>query len=135
MNEPSLPDSVSAPVWAMLLVAVLVATKHYIADFLLQTNWMARGKECRSGWLLPLTSHVLCHAGLTLVIALGIAPRLWWLALVDFGVHFGIDRGKALLGQLGRWTPADEKFWWLLGFDQYLHQLTNVTLGAAFFLA
>jgi hypothetical protein len=112
-----------------------MATKHYIADFLLQTNWIARGKECRSGWLLPLAVHVLCHAGLTLAITLALAPRLWWLAPLDLAVHFAIDRGKTIVGQLGRWTPGDEKFWWLLGFDQYLHQVTNVALAAAFLLA
>jgi hypothetical protein len=130
-----LPISAYAPVWAMTFLAILMATKHYIADFLLQTNWIARGKECRSGWLLPLAVHVLCHAGLTLAITLALAPRLWWLAPLDLAVHFAIDRGKTIVGQLGRWTPGDEKFWWLLGFDQYLHQVTNVALAAAFFLA
>jgi hypothetical protein len=125
-----LPASLSAPVWAMTLLAVLMATKHYVADFLLQTNWIARGKECRSGWLLPLLAHVFCHAGLTLAIALAVAPRLWWLAAVDFGVHFLVDRSKAILGHLGRWTPGDKTFWWLLGFDQYLHQVTNVAIAA-----
>jgi hypothetical protein len=119
----------------MTFLAVVMATKHYIADFLLQTNWIAHGKECRSGWFLPLLAHVVCHAGLTLLLALALAPRLWWLSLVDLAVHFVIDRGKAVVGQIGQWTPQDEKFWWLLGFDQYLHQVTNLALAAAFFIA
>jgi hypothetical protein len=24
-------------------------------------------------------------------------------------------------------------FWWLMGFDQFLHQVTNIALAAAFF--
>jgi hypothetical protein len=119
----------------MTLLSAVMATKHYVADFLFQTNWMARGKECSRHWLMPLLVHVLWHAGLTLGIALVVAPRLWWFALVDFVIHFTIDRAKGLVCHWGAWTPDDKKFWWLLGLDQYFHQLTNIGLAAGFVLA
>ncbi len=112
----------------MLLVLTL---KHFIADFLLQTNWIARGKERREGWLAPLAVHVLIHAAFTLAIALAIAPRLWWLALVDFVIHSCVDRGKSLTLQWGRWDTTRALFWHLLGFDQFLHQVTNIGLAIA----
>ncbi len=111
-----------------------MAIKHYAADFLLQTTWMARGKERSPGWFAPLAAHVLCHAGFTLVIALLVAPRLWWLALVDMVLHATIDRGKTLIARRGGWDAQRAEFWWLIGFDQLLHQITNIALVAAFFV-
>ncbi len=104
----------------------LFALKHYLADFVLQTNWIARGKEARSGWLIPLLAHVATHAGMTLAIVMAVDPRVWWIALVDGLAHFAIDRGKSLLAQRTNWAFEDARFWWLLGFDQFLHQLTNI---------
>lgn len=111
-----------------------MTTKHFIADFLLQTSWMAHGKEGRQSWLGPLAVHVLIHAGLTLLIALVVAPRLWWLALIDLVVHFCVDRSKAKVGQRCSWDTKKTQYWWLLGFDQFIHQVTNIALTAAFFL-
>ena len=111
-----------------------MTTKHFVADFLLQTSWMAHGKERRQGWGGPLAAHVLTHGGLTLLIALVVAPRLWWLALVDVAVHFCVDRGKSRIGQRCCWDAGKTQYWWLLGFDQFIHQVTNIAITAAFFL-
>ena len=118
------------PIGAMSALAIAFTVKHFVADFLLQTGWIAHGKERRDGWILPLAAHVACHAVLTLVIALAVAPRLWWLALVDLVVHFAVDHAKTLVGRASRTTPQDAGFWWLLGLDQMLHALTNVGLSA-----
>ena len=122
------------PLWSFCILLVAMALKHYAADFLLQTSWMARGKERREGWLAPLAAHVLCHAGFTLVIVLLVAPRLWWLALVDMGLHAPIDRGKTLIARRGGWDAQRVEFWWLIGFDQLLHQITNIALVAALYV-
>jgi hypothetical protein len=122
------------PLWSFCLLLLVMTLKHYAADFLLQTTWMARGKERRLGWLAPLLVHVLCHAGGTLIVALLVAPRLWWLALVDLIIHATIDRCKSLIGNRGGWGAQDSAFWWLIGFDQLLHQITNIALAAAFFV-
>ena len=120
------------PVGTMAALAVAMIVKHYLADFVLQGDWMAQGKEREHGWLVPLTIHAACHAALTLGVALVVAPRLWWLALVDFAIHFSVDRAKSVVARKGRWTPADVQFWWLLGFDQMLHALTDIGLVAGF---
>ncbi len=119
---------------ALAVLSAVFAVKHVVADFLLQTNGMARGKERSTGWLLPLSAHVACHAALTLLILLAVAPHLWWLALVDFGVHLGIDRGKTTIAHRGVWRSDQPQFWWLLGLDQCLHQLTNIGLALAIML-
>ncbi len=119
------------PLWAFACLAIVFTTKHFVADFLLQNRWIAIGKEGTSHWGRPLLVHVGLHALATLAIVLAVAPRLWWLAAVDFGIHFCVDRAKCLLAHRGGWTPQDARYWWLLGFDQYLHQLTNIGLAAA----
>ena len=126
-----MPLSPSDPVWALAILVTVFASKHYVADFLLQTNWIAAGKECQTGWVLPLTAHAGCHGLFTLAIALAIRPTLWWLGPLDFAVHFLIDKGKATVGHAAQLTPQQEKFWWLLGLDQYLHQLTNIAISVA----
>ncbi|MGU3536652.1 DUF3307 domain-containing protein [Methylobacterium sp. A54F] len=120
------------PVWTMTVLAGTMIVKHYVADFVLQTDWMAKGKEQATGWLLPLAAHAGCHALATLGVALLVAPHLWWLALVDFAIHASIDRTKALVSRRLACTPAEARFWWLLGFDQMLHALTDIGLVTAF---
>ncbi len=122
------------PGWAVAGLTAVFAVKHFLADFVLQTGWIARGKDCHNTWVAPLLTHVAVHAVATLVIALIVAPHLWWLALVDFGIHFAVDRGKTLLGRWGRWSPHDARYWWLFGFDQLLHQLTNIGIALALVL-
>jgi hypothetical protein len=126
--------SPSASILSFAALALLMAFKHYVADFLLQTNWIAQGKERDKGWLAPLAVHVLGHALLTLLIVLALAPTLWWLAPVEFVIHGAIDRGKTIIGNWGGWQPNQQKYWWLLGFDQFLHQATNLALAAAILL-
>lgn len=84
------------------------------------------GKFKEVGWEHPLTAHCLVHAAFTIialmfVVDVDIAVTL---ALVDFGIHFAIDRGKVLLSK-GLDSGKDAKFWWYLGVDQLLHHLTH----------
>ena len=41
------------------------------------------------------SAHAGVHAALTLAVALAVRPDFWWLAAIDFALHFAIDRGKA----------------------------------------
>ena len=125
---------VMSTVVASATVLAAFTVKHVLADFVLQSNWMARGKEAASGWAAPLLVHVACHAGLTLLLVLAVRPDLWWLALADLVVHTAVDRSKALLALRVRWRMDQPQFWWLLGIDQGLHQLTNIGLATALVL-
>ncbi|MCJ2048598.1 DUF3307 domain-containing protein [Methylobacterium sp. J-070] len=117
------------PVGAFALILVAFAVKQLGADFLLQSSWMAQGKERASAWLAPLCAHTSLHGLGTLLIALMVAPALWWLALADFAIHSVIDRGKALVGQRTHFPTTDARFWWLIGVDQFLHQVTHIGLA------
>lgn len=113
---------------ALLVLSGVFAVKHIIADFLLQTNAIALGKDRSVGWLRPWFLHVSGHALLTLVITLFVSPALAWLAAVDFCVHGGIDRLKAITRAHWKLTPEQAPFWWLIGIDQALHHLTHLVL-------
>ena len=111
-------------VWLSLAVILLLA-KHLVADFFVQTHWMAEGKGQERNWLLPLSVHVGIHALGTLIVCLACAPAVYWFAAVEFVVHFILDRAKGVLTRRLSATPSQSQFWWLLGIDQSLHTLTN----------
>ena len=120
------------PLGTVTALMVVMAAKHFCADFLFQTSWIAKGKSATHGWLLPLALHAAGHAALTLLIVLLLFPRLWWLAPLEFVVHASIDRAKVLVGRRKTLDASMTEYWWLIGFDQFLHQLTNVVLVLAF---
>lgn len=127
-----------------LALLVVFQFKHLLADYFWQTPWML-GKFKPTGWALPLAAHAGVHAAFTLAITVFVQPSAWWLCLVDFVVHFLVDRVKASPTMLGRFkalsaaefktaTPvqlAHNKYFWLsLGADQACHQLTDLFIVA-----
>ncbi len=126
-----MPDTIST---AWILAAIVAFQfKHLIADFLLQTAWMANGKEQPQGWALPLAAHVAIHTVATALIFAVWAPAYVWMAGVDFVVHFAIDRTKGVAGRALNVDSTKTVFWWLIGVDQTLHHLTH--LGFAMLIA
>lgn len=91
-------------------------------------------------WILPLTAHASVHAAFTLAIAsvygfavmdgsaLFVLRLAALLALLDFVVHFIVDRIKASPNLLGRWKPDSPYFWWALGADQMAHHLCHYVI-------
>lgn len=122
-----IPDQIST-VWIAAALAAFL-TKHFLADFLFQTDWMVAGKEQADGWFLPLAAHAGLHGALTSALFLTVSPPLAWLGLVDAVVHGTIDRLKGLATRRQKLTPRQSAFWWLLGADQTLHHLTHVGLA------
>lgn len=121
----------------LMLLWLLIAyqVKHFVADFPLQREYMLKKTEAGWNFLLPLTTHCAVHALGTLLICLYWAPALWWLALVDFAVHFIIDRIKSGPKYLGRFNnPGRSSFWVVLGLDQMAHHLTHIFFAFYIFL-
>ena len=127
MILPELSSNIQ--IGAAVLWMVALTIKHVIADFLLQNSWIATGKDARTGWALPLTVHCAIHGVLTTAIFLVFAPKLWILGLVDFAIHFVIDRAKGLSVSRFNITMESQWFWWLIGIDQALHHLTGFALA------
>ncbi len=123
------------PLGTVTVLMVVMTTKHLLADFLLQTAAMAKGKAAEHAWLGPLLLHAGAHASLTLLIALAFAPAVWWVAPLELVIHAVLDRGKAIVSRRARVDPGQDLYWWLFGTDQFLHQLTNIGLVFIFVTA
>jgi hypothetical protein len=103
--------------------------KHFLADYLFQHNYML--KKIRPGWdfIWPLGLHCSVHAVMTLLIVICVRVELWWLALLDFLIHFLMDRFRSGPNYLGRFNDINKSiFWWILGMDQMIHHLTHIAI-------
>jgi hypothetical protein len=101
-------------------------TKHFVVDFPLQTKfqWSNKGTYGHPGGFLHAWLHGI---GTAIVIYMIFCDVVLSVAIgfVDAVIHYHIDWAKMNLNaryQLGPTTS--EKFWWLVGLDQYLHTLT-----------
>ena len=122
---------------------VVLMFVHYVADFLLQTSWMANNK---SKSLLPLTTHILVYS---LTVGVGFAwilsarlsdtltiaeltNRVVEFTVINGSLHFGIDyvtsRCSSKLFAAGRIGDAFK----VIGFDQFLHALCLILTYDAF---
>lgn len=115
----------------VLILAVLLFTKHFIVDFPLQTKyqWSNKGTYGHPGGAL----HALFHCIGTWVALLFMVPPATAILLgfADGVIHYHIDWAKMNLNaRLGWSANTHEQFWWLLGLDQYLHALTYFGLIA-----
>lgn len=109
----------------IIILLIIFQIKHFLADYPLQNQYMLGKFKGGSDWVVPLMAHCTVHAWLTAWIILFTNPSLWWLCLVDFSLHFTMDRIKAWKLLLGRFKPEQPYFWWALGFDQMVHHLTH----------
>lgn len=108
----------------LLLIALL--TKHLIVDFPLQAfpyQYKNKGTYGHPGGLLHAGLHLL---GTFLVLVFFVSPIIAIiLAAADCVIHYHIDWAKMNINAKTGWEPTtSEKFWWLLGLDQYCHMLT-----------
>lgn len=113
----------------ILLSFVLLFTKHLVVDFLCQTpfQYLNKGTYGHPGGLL----HAFLHGvGTFAVLFLIFGPFISaTLAILDGVTHYHIDWAKVKLNNHFNLKPDNsEKYWWLLGLDQYLHCLTYVGL-------
>ncbi len=101
--------------------------KHLVIDWVLQPPYMWKNKG--------IYGHPggIIHAGLnavgTTLCFLLVPTSLTTIFLVDFLVHYHIDWAKMNITRITGWSPTTHpQFWWLTGFDQFLHQITYVGL-------
>jgi hypothetical protein len=117
----------SSAIEQVLFLVVVFQIKHFIADFPLQFPYMLRKMSDNWDFLVPLSLHCGVHTLLTLAVCLLTAPALWYLAVLDFVIHFIMDRIKSGPRYLGRFNDVHRSsFWIALGFDQMVHHLTHL---------
>ena len=116
----------------LLLIVALFVFKHFLADWVFQTQWMVDGKGRKHGWLLPLAAHAGLHGIFTFVL-MWIYSKSFVVGLIcgliDFSAHFAIDRVKSSPAMFGSYKQPDSKYFWiLLGADQAAHQATYLAI-------
>ncbi len=117
---------------AVLLAFVMLAVKHTIADYFLQTSYqfLNKGIYGHPGGII----HAGFHALLTLPVFLILPPSSLALAIAiiagEYVVHYHLDWSKEQLVKRYKLSQADPWFWHLFGIDQLAHFLTYVAIIA-----
>lgn len=110
----------------MITFLTLLFLKHYIVDFVLQTDTMIAGKGKYGN--MDGMCHSMQHAVGTLIVStMLIQQEIYWvmLPLFDFVVHYHVDYIKS---RFGCKDPSRKEFWNQLGLDQLVHYLTYITM-------
>ena len=112
---------------------IVLLAAHWVADFVLQTNWQAtnKSKNCKA-----LSGHVLSYTGVLLLVSffvLGfdtnagmfvIRPILWAFVLLNGVLHFCTDYVTSRITSKLYVKQDWHNFFVVIGFDQLIHQTT-----------
>jgi hypothetical protein len=115
--------------WTLFLLQV----KHLIIDWCWQPKyeWSNKGTYGHFGGIRHAGKNAI-GTGLALYIGLSGSISIgnaFVLALLDFVIHYHVDWSKMSLNAKTGWGPLTHpQFWWLTGFDQFLHQITYIGL-------
>ena len=111
----------------IVLLLLALQFKHLVVDWILQPPWMWKNK----GTYLHIGGivHSAFNAVTTGICFLLVTPHILCIIIIDFLVHYHIDWAKMNITRITNWKPTTHpEFWWLTGFDQYLHQVTYILL-------
>lgn len=115
----------------MSLISILVLylafrVKQLVCDFFLSYLTVTKDLPFSQGGVKALSLHAGIHASFTLLVVIVLAAQFWWLAIVDFLIHFLIDKCKAVIVHKMQWTYKDSLYWAAFGIDQEAHNLTHL---------
>ena len=114
----------------ILLLLFLLQIKHLIVDWCWQPEfeWKNKGTYGHPGGILHAFKNAIGTA-LVFSFFFPMWPLLIFVFAVDFLLHYHIDWAKMNINRIKGWGPTThEQFWWLTGFDQFLHQITYLLL-------
>lgn len=114
----------------VLLAIVYLAVKHFIADFLLQSETQRREKGVYGarGGLTHAFTHVVFTLPVFWLLGVGSPSKVAALLAAEFVIHYHLDWTKEQLVRANGWGTQDRYFWWALGLDQMLHVLTYIAI-------
>jgi Protein of unknown function (DUF3307) len=112
------------------VVLTLLLVKHFLCDFPFQKAWMYQNKGVY--FHLGGLTHAALHGVFTFFVFFFFSPAAAFfsaaLGLLDFFIHYHIDWAKVKLAAHWHLDASTSYFWWLLGLDQLLHQITYLVL-------
>jgi hypothetical protein len=118
---------------ALIAYLFLLGT-HWVADFVLQSHWMASNKSERLDALMlhvAVYSLAMCFAA-AIILPINTSLALWLAAnsLLHFLTDYCSSRLSSRLWRAGKWHD----FFVVIGADQLVHRLTlGVTMWLAFY--
>ncbi|HEV2650590.1 MAG TPA: DUF3307 domain-containing protein [Rhizomicrobium sp.] len=107
--------------------------KHFLADFVLQSEYQVRTKGIYGhfGGFIHSGIHVILSIPALLI--LGAAPvGILIVMVVEFVIHYHTDWTKSKIDEVKQWGITDVRYWMIFGLDQLAHQLTYIAIVAAF---
>ncbi len=121
-------DISTAILWGFAVLAV----KHTIADYFLQTAYMFKNKGTygHPGGLIHAGLHVALTPAVFLVLPPASMLQVFSILAGEFVVHYHLDWSKEQLIKHYHLTQADPWFWHLFGLDQLGHSLTYLVIIA-----
>lgn len=121
----------------IIVLFFLFFTKHFFVDFMFQDAYMYKNKGIygHMGGII----HAVLHGWATFMICIFYGAfyhipfdqiHLWYsVGILDAIVHYHIDYLKVKINDAKNWQcNTSERFWHLLGLDQYLHYLTYLVI-------
>lgn len=116
-----------------IYILIYLFFAHYVADFVLQSRWMGKGKSKK--WL-PLLSHIAVY---TTALGLFTYPIHhsygWWVYFMCINsiAHLCVDTYTSQLARACYESGKMGAFWRVIGFDQFLHGMCLIaSVGALF---
>jgi hypothetical protein len=118
------------PFYALLVVLAILQAKHFICDYPLQSLYQLqnKGKYGHPGGII----HSAIHMVATATIFLAVTPTLWLAVAIlvgEFLFHYHVDWAKDKWIRMHGYTAVNSQFWWALGFDQLLHQMSYILIA------
>lgn len=107
----------------MTELVIIVLLAHWVADFILQTDWQAKNKSINNKALL---SHVATYSGLMFIVALALfldVQKAFIFWLVTFGAHGLTDYCTSRIVKKYYEKGDTHNMFVVIGFDQILHYL------------
>lgn len=121
------------PLLLLVLSLALIETKHLLVDWVWQPCYEHQNKGIYGHWggirhsLKNALGTVAC-----LFLVYPWSPTGTWITvfLIDFITHYHIDWSKKQVTKRYGLDPMlHPQFWWLTGFDQYLHHIVYLVLA------
>ena len=110
-------------------ILFFILLTHWVADFVCQTDWMARNKS-QSNWPLFVHCCVYTLAFIPFTVwAIPVSNVIWFLVFT-FGLHYYIDYNTSRItsklsaqGKFGSNTIPNFGMFSIIGLDQFLHYI------------
>ncbi|MCX5497558.1 DUF3307 domain-containing protein [Kaistia dalseonensis] len=117
--------------FAPLAALAVLQVKHLICDFFLQSSNQIENKGTygHPGGLIHAGIHAIGSLAVFLIYPVPILTAIVIL-IAEFLAHYHIDWLKNVIGRHYGWTPRDKQYWWAMGADQFLHQITYLIMVA-----